>query len=93
MSASNDNGHIYVEIKLRRHRQRGHPAPTTDTKRIRGQLLLLFKHLVRMTPLFQTCLNTPSKRTSYYAEMPSKCSLDANNDAGEFNFAGIFLVE
>ena len=90
MSASNANGHIYVEIKLRQRRDR---PPTTDIKQSRGQLLLLFKHLVRMTPLFQTCLNTPSKRTSYYAEIPSKCSLDANNDAGEFNFAGIFLVE
>ena len=46
MSASNDNGHIYVEIKLSRRLRQTEGPPTTDTNGIRGQLLLLFKHFL-----------------------------------------------
>ena len=61
MSASNDNGHIYVEIKLRRHRQRGHPLPTQNEFAVNFYFCLNIFFRGPMTPLFETCLNTPSK--------------------------------
>ena len=72
MSASNDNGHIYVEIKLSRRRrqtQRGHPLPTQTEFAVNFYFCLnifyggydsiirnIFKHAFKTHLIMQKCL-------------------------------------